>query len=82
MTEKTQCQSRKERIIAYIRAHTADKHYPPTIREIGKAIGVRSTSLIDRYLNSLVADGLIGRNKHIARGIWVRCENEKNPLYD
>lgn len=49
-----------------------DKHgYSPSIREIGKHIGVDSTSLVDYYLNQLVEKGFIERDDRVSRSIRV-----------
>jgi repressor LexA len=45
--------------------------YSPSIREIGDKIGVKSTSLIDYYLDQLQRMGLIERDEHISRSIRV-----------
>jgi repressor LexA len=49
-----------------------DKHgYSPSIREIGKYIGVDSTSLVDYYLNQLAEKGFIERDNRVSRSIRV-----------
>jgi repressor LexA len=49
-----------------------DKHgYSPSIREIGKYIGVDSTSLVDYYLNQLSEKGFIERDNRVSRSIRV-----------
>src|SRR5512147_584166 len=49
-----------------------DRHgYSPSIREIGKFIGVDSTSLVDYYLNQLSEKGFIERDNRVSRSIRV-----------
>ena len=49
-----------------------DRHgYSPSIREIGKHIGVDSTSLVDYYLNQLNEKGFIERDNRVSRSIRV-----------
>ena len=49
-----------------------DRHgYSPSIREIGKHIGVDSTSLVDYYLNQLNEKGYIERDNRVSRSIRV-----------
>jgi repressor LexA len=49
-----------------------DKHgYSPSIREIGRHIGVDSTSLVDYYLNQLAEKGYIERDNRVSRSIRV-----------
>jgi len=45
--------------------------YPPSIRQIGDSISVKSTSLVDYYLNQLQEMGYIERENHISRSIRV-----------
>ena len=40
--------NRQQRIIEFIRQFWGDKGYPPTIREIGQAAGISSTSVVGR----------------------------------
>ncbi|MDH7490457.1 MAG: transcriptional repressor LexA [Anaerolineae bacterium] len=60
---------RQQRILEFIRQYTAEKHYPPTIREIGQAVGISSTSVVNYNLNILEREGYILRNRDISRGI-------------
>lgn len=62
---------RLKRIMYFLTAFTNKNGYAPNIREIGDNISVRSTSLIDYYLNQLEQEGYISRDKHIARSIRV-----------
>jgi len=66
-----QTEDRKQAIYNFIDDFTKKNHYPPTIREIGNAIGVHSTSMILFYLNQLIDDGRIDRKEGISRGIWI-----------
>jgi len=43
--------------------------YSPSIRQIGEAIGVKSTSLVDYYLKQLEEMGKIERDAHVSRSI-------------
>jgi repressor LexA len=50
-----------------------DQHgYSPSIREIGKHIGVDSTSLVDYYLEQLCQAQYIERDKRVSRSIRVQ----------
>lgn len=55
----------------------SDKHgYPPTIREIGAAVNINSTSVVNYNLNKLVKEGFISRSKDVSRGIRVVAEDQ------
>ncbi|MBC7252003.1 MAG: transcriptional repressor LexA [Anaerolineae bacterium] len=60
---------RQRRIMNFIREFTQKKHYPPTIREIGRATGISSTSVVNYNLNILEEKGLIARDRTVSRGI-------------
>ena len=62
---------RQKRMVEFIRQYTTDHRYPPTIREIGKAAGISSTSVVNYNLNILEREGLIIRNREISRGIQM-----------
>ena len=53
----------------FIRDFFQENQYPPTIREIGEAVDISSTSVVNYNLNKLVEAGLIERNKEVSRGI-------------
>jgi repressor LexA len=48
-----------------------DNGYSPSIRQIGDSIDVKSTSLVDYYLNQLQEMGLVERENRISRSIRV-----------
>lgn len=63
---------RQQRILEFIRQFTLENEYPPTIREIGTAVGISSTSVVNYNLNVLEREGYILRNKEVSRGIKLR----------
>ena len=65
---------RQERMLQFIRDFRARHGYPPTVREIGKAAGISSTSVVDYNLNILEKSGIIKRDRSISRGIDVAEE--------
>jgi repressor LexA len=60
---------RQDHIVDYIRAFILDNGYPPTIRQIGKAVGISSTSVVNYNLNVLQRAGCISRDRTVSRGI-------------
>ncbi len=60
---------RQERILGFI-SEFADEHgYPPSIREIGQAVGISSTSVVDYNLRILEREGHIRRDSEVSRGL-------------
>jgi repressor LexA len=60
---------RQRGMIEFIRKFTLDKGYPPTIRQIGEAVGISSTSVVNYNLNKLEKDGHITRDLKVSRGV-------------
>ena len=52
----------QQKILDFIKAEIEDKGYPPSVREICAAVGLRSTSTVHAHLNHLEAQGLIRRD--------------------
>src|SRR5215217_5414376 len=62
---------RQQRILEFVLAYTAAHGYPPSIREIGQAVGISSTSVVDYNLRALERSGLIRRDREVSRGLGV-----------
>ena len=60
---------RQQAMLDFIREFSARSKYPPTVREIGRAVGISSTSVVNYNLNILERKGLIERDKEVSRGI-------------
>jgi repressor LexA len=63
---------RQIRILAFIRSYLGEHNYPPTIREIGAAVGISSTSVVKYNLERLEEKGHIDRRQEISRGLRLR----------
>ena len=60
---------RQEKILDFVKNFTLDNGYPPTIREIGKAVNISSTSVVNYNLDALQRAGFIYRDRTVSRGI-------------
>lgn len=60
---------REAQIYQYILDYTQEHMYAPTIREIGKAVGLKSTSSVAVYLVHLQAKGMIEVGQDSPRAI-------------
>lgn len=70
MVRKSEGLSKRHQLILKFLADFDEKNgYSPSIREIGKSINVRSTSLVDYYLKQLEERDYISREQHISRSI-------------
>ncbi|MWA02854.1 transcriptional repressor LexA [Actinomadura sp. LD22] len=63
---------RQQRILATIRDWVVRYGYPPSTRQIGDAVGLRSASSVSRHLASLEDKGFLRRGAAVARPIDVR----------
>ncbi len=63
---------RQVRMLAFIRSYLEEHAYPPTIREIGKAVGIPSTSVVKYNLERLQEKGYIERSGEVSRGLRLK----------
>ena len=61
----------QQRILDFIKAEIEEKGYPPSVREICAAVGLRSTSTVHAHLNHLEEQGLIRRDSTKPRALEV-----------
>ena len=66
-----QLSERQTRILDYIRHVTTVRNYPPSVREIGEAVGLSSSSTVHNHLNQLERRGLIKRDPSKSRTVQV-----------
>lgn len=65
---------RQKNILKFISQFTAENGYPPTIREIGAAVEIPSTSVVNYNLNILEREGFLSRSPDVSRGITLAGE--------
>ena len=63
--------SRQQEILAYVNTHVDEHGYPPTVREIGQAVGLTSPSTVHAHLEKLEKAGLIRRDATKPRALEV-----------
>jgi len=64
--------ARQRRILEVIRDHMRRQGYPPSVREIGEAVGLTSTSSVAHQLGALQAKGFLRRDPNRPRAVDVR----------
>ena len=69
--------SRHQRILEYL-TERAEKGYPPSIREIGEAADISSTSVVTYYLKQLEEWGYIERDAKFSRALRLRKNTPHN----
>ena len=60
---------RQQEIFDYIKSYSARYGYPPTVRDIGKAVGLTSSSTVHAHLANLEKLGLLRRDPSKPRAI-------------
>ena len=69
--------ARQLKMLRFIEAFLEDNPSPPTVRDIQKACGISSTSVVDYNLKLLQKGQYIKRHPDVARGIELLDENGK-----
>ncbi|TMV50294.1 transcriptional repressor LexA [Paenibacillus mesophilus] len=63
--------NRQQAILEFIKNEVRDKGYPPSVREIGEAVGLASSSTVHGHLDRLERKGLIRRDPTKPRAIEI-----------
>lgn len=74
--EPNNLSTRQKKILTFIETFLVKYGFPPTIREIGEAVNIASTSVVNYNLNKLVERGYIERAPEVSRGL--RLVNQNN----
>jgi repressor LexA len=60
---------RQQEIFAFIKTYSAQHGYPPTVRDIGKAVGLASSSTVHAHLANLEKAGVLRRDPSKPRAL-------------
>ena len=71
---------RQKEIFDFIRRYGSKYGYPPTVREIGKAVGLHSSSTVHAHLANLEKSGLLRRDPSKPRAIELLVEKAKKSI--
>ena len=71
MSEFDELTTKQQQVFEYIKEHINKVGYPPSVRDICKSVGLRSTSTAHGYLARLEKKGLIRRDPSLPRAIEV-----------
>jgi repressor LexA len=71
---------RQKEIFDFIGRYAAKTGYPPTVREIGKAVGLHSSSTVHAHLANLEKIGLLRRDPSKPRAIEVLFDRAKKTI--
>ncbi|MDQ0216962.1 transcriptional repressor LexA [Peribacillus cavernae] len=76
----TKLSKRQQDIMGFIKEEVRKKGYPPSVREIGEAVGLASSSTVHGHLSRLESKGLIRRDPTKPRAIEVLELEETNNI--
>jgi repressor LexA len=71
---------RQQEIFDFIKRYSAKHGYPPTVRDIGKAIGLTSSSTVHAHLANLEKVGLLRRDPSKPRAIELLVDRAKRAV--
>lgn len=63
--------NKEEQLVSFIKECIDNNGYPPTVREMCRAINVNSTSTVAYYIDKLVDDGILKRNPNKNRALEI-----------
>ena len=67
---------REQAIIDFIKSNIKAKGYPPSVREIGSSVGLKSSSTVHSYLKRMEEKGIIRRDPTKPRAVEVLDRRE------
>ena len=77
-----QLSGKKRQILDYIESSLRNRGYPPSVREIGEAVGLTSSSTVHAHLASLQSLGYLRRDPTKPRAIEVRYDASSGAAVD
>ncbi len=81
MTKKNKTSAeRQEQIYEYLKTFQREHGYPPSVREIGAAVGLKSASTVHGYLRCLEERGLIARQPDKRRALDIVGERPRHEM--
>ena len=71
---------RQQEIFEFIKRYSSQHGYPPTVRDIGKAIGLTSSSTVHTHLANLEKIGLLRRDPSKPRALELLVDQAKKAV--
>jgi repressor LexA len=80
MTRDRDLTDRQRQVLEFIKTETERQGFPPTVRDIGAAVGLSSSSTVHAHLEALEAKGLIRRDPSKPRALEVLSRHDAVPV--
>ena len=74
----TSLTARQREVLEVIQNYLSERGYPPSVREIGEAVGLTSPSTVHAHLNALQRRGYLRRDPTKPRAIEVRWDSNSD----
>lgn len=71
---------KQKQILAFIREYIVSQGYPPSVREIGAAVGLRSPSTVHSHIKRLKELGYLEKDAHKTRAITLAGRTEASEI--
>jgi repressor LexA len=78
----TKITARQREILDFIESQMRDRGYPPSVREIGEAVGLTSPSTVHSHLSTLSRLGYLRRDPTKPRAIEVRWDSNSGVVME
>lgn len=75
-----QVRDKQNEIYEFLKTYTDNKGYPPSVREICEAVGLKSTSSVHGHLKRLESKGLIKRDPTKPRALEIKDDSIKKEI--
>lgn len=69
----------QQAIYEYIQAYYKENGFPPSVREIGQAVGLRSTATVHTHLKNMEQKGMLTRDPSKQRALILTQQDEEEP---
>src|SRR5690606_21210789 len=79
VSEVSKVSNRQQAILDFIKSEVREKGYPPSVREIGEAVHLASSSTVHGHLDRLEKKGLIRRDPTKPRAIEILDGDDSAP---
>ena len=74
--------AKQQQILSYLKSEVQKKGYPPSVREICQAVGLKSTSTVHAHLSRQEKKGYIRRNPTKPRAIEILDQTDKKDVVE
>src|SRR5437764_13555338 len=82
MSPEGELTGKRREILEFIDAQLRDRGFPPSVREIGEAVGLTSSSTVHAHLGTLQRHGYLRRDPTKPRALVVRYDPDSGASAD